>query len=463
MENETTPRDNDSRQNATPEVDNGSLEQINGWDNHGKSKVSRISGLAMMITCLLRIIVGGVFIFSGFVKAIDPWGTLYKVDAYLAAMSLDIWPNLKLVGVFALCATEFVTGVFLLLGCFRKSISVIGLCIMAFMLPLSLWVAVSNPVDDCGCFGDALHISNWATFIKNIVLVLALVWLLKYNRKLHWVITPALQWIASITTCAFIVAIELFGYIAQPLIDFRPYRLGEPLVDSESIVSADPEFVFIYEKDGVRKEFGENDQLPDEADGWTFVDRKEIESRNAGVVKDSDGRDFRIWDKEGESDMTEEALIFKGKELLIMIPDLKGVSPAVTWKINSLYEWATKNDVTMVGVVSGSERDIADWEDLSMASYPIYTAEDTQIKEVVRGNPGVVYLVDGNVEWKSSLYAINIDDFMQPGTSTDAMSFATDNYRTLRNCLYIYLTTLAVLILLSFSPNIRRQFLSAGH
>ena len=136
-------------------------------------------------TWIIRLAVGSVFMFSGFAKAIDPYGTLYKVDAYLASMSLDIWPNLELVGVFALCAAEFLVGVFILTGCFRRSTAIIAAIIMAFMLPLTLWIAVSDPVDDCGCFGDALLISNWATFWKNVALTAAIAWLVVYNKKCH--------------------------------------------------------------------------------------------------------------------------------------------------------------------------------------------------------------------------------------------------------------------------------------
>jgi triose-phosphate isomerase len=413
-----------------------------------------------IITWIIRLVAGSVFMFSGFAKAIDPYGTLYKVDAYLASMSLDIWPNLELVGVFALCAAEFLVGVFILTGCFRRSTAIIAAIIMAFMLPLTLWIAVSDPVDDCGCFGDALVISNWATFWKNVALTAAIAWLVVYNKKCHWLVTPALQWIAFVATSIFIVVIELFGYISQPLIDFRPYKQGEPIIDFENQATAEePQFIFIYEKDGIRKEFRDTDVLPEESEGWEFVDRKELPHQQPKASTAENGKSLRIWDKTGEEDVTEEAIDEKGMELLVMMPNLKEVSPATTWKLNSLYEWSIKNNVFMAAVVSGTPDEIDEWEDLSMASYPIFTADDTQIKEVVRGNPAVVYLVDGKIEWKSSLAAINIDDFLSPGTSSDAMTFGTDNMRILRNCLYTYLTIMAVLVFLSFTPAMKNFYL----
>ncbi|MDE5975036.1 MAG: hypothetical protein K2G69_00650, partial [Muribaculaceae bacterium] len=147
-----------------------------------------------------------------------------------------------------------------------------------------------------------------------------------------------------------------------------------------------------------------------------------------------------------------------GRELFVMIPDLKAISPATTWKLNSLYEWSVKNNVDMVGVVSGSGKEIDDWEDLSMASYPIYTADDTQIKEVVRGNPGIVYTIDGKIVWKSTLAAINIDDFLSPDTSHDANSFVADNRNIFKNCLGLYIICMAVLVFLSFTPHLGKFF-----
>lgn len=104
-----------------------------------------------------------------------------------------------------------------------------------------------------------------------------------------------------------------------------------------------------------------------------------------------EGKSFRAWSKNGEDDETDEAVVADGNELIVMIPELGAVSPATTWKLNSLYEWSQQNDITMVGIVSGSSLEISTWEDLSMASYPIFTADDTHIKEVVRGNPNCVF------------------------------------------------------------------------
>lgn len=417
--------------------------------------------LIRLMTWLMRIVVGGVFIFSGFVKSIDPWGTLYKFEDYLGALGLDLWPNLVLTGIFALCAVEFLTGVMLLMGCFRRTIPVVTIIIMGFMLPLTLWIAVADPVADCGCFGDALIISNWATFWKNVVLTLAAVWLLKFNPKARWLVTPALQWIAFVVSAAFILTIETIGYIYQPLIDFRAYPEGSPIADFSETAESDGEreFVFIYEKDGVRKEVKESDPLPDESEGWTFIDRVPASGTGNASPKDDLEKGFRIWDEEGLEDLTDEVTgPESGRQLFILMPDLRNVSTASSWRINSLYTWATRNNIDMLDIVNGSVEDIDEWKDLSMAEYPIYTADDTSIKEVARGNPAVVFAENGNVVWKSTLRSLPIDDFLSPDTSDDPLSFRRDDHRTLMNLSLIFISVLAVLVVLSFLPRLQGVF-----
>lgn len=217
-----------------------------------------MSNTLKCITWFVRIITGGTFIFSGFVKAIDPWGTYYKLQDYMGAMHLPDYPNLLLTGAFLLFGYEFCVGLFLITGCFRKSAPICAAIFMGFMLPLTLWIAVCNPVADCGCFGDFLLISNWATFWKNVILSIAVGWLMYYNRYLQWLIRPHMQWITLIASAAYVTIIGLCGYIYQPLLDFRPYPQGSMLADSEDMAGEieDDEaqnIQLIYERNGVEK------------------------------------------------------------------------------------------------------------------------------------------------------------------------------------------------------------------
>lgn len=407
------------------------------------------SRLIRWLTWIIREITGVVFIFSGFVKAIDPWGTLYKTEDYLAAMGLSIWPNLVVVCVFALCAVEFIIGVFLTLGCFRKGAALASLLLMCFMLPLSLWIAVFNPVSDCGCFGDAFIISNWATFWKNVILIGFTLWLARYNRYCSCLITPALQWIATIVTGAFIFLIEFAGYVYQPLLDFRPFPIGTSILE-QTDDTGETDYIFVYSKDGKTEEFA-IDNLPDESEGWVFVDRKKLSPESEDEKNDG----FHIFD--GDGDVTESVISEDGNMILLLMPDMGNVSISTTWKINSLYDWASRHNIGMIAAVAGTTADIENWKDLSMPDYPVYTADDTSIKELARGNPAVVYTENGIVKWKSSLRALNTDDFMADEKASP-MSFARDNKHLLLNAIYLYLSIMALLIMASFLPDLKKFY-----
>ena len=407
----------------------------------GETKGSRRRyTLIWVATWVMRFFTGGLFLFSGFTKGIDVWGSIYKFNEYFSAWGYEVWDSLILSGVFLLCLAEFVVGYCLLFGCFRRSAPICAILIMAFMLPLTLWLAVKNPISDCGCFGDAVKLTNWETFYKNIVLTLGVVWLLRFNLRARCLITPYLQWLGIIAASFFILSISWVGYYYQPLIDFRPYPVGSRLVEEEEETDYDEDAAlrFVYEKNGERHEFTIDDELPDEEDGWTFVERYYAapeEGKGIDIPTPKEGhrsKNLRLFSEDGREDVTEET-VGTGRQIFLMIPNLAQVSPARTWKINSLYDWSKANSIEMLATVGGNPLEIEQWKDLSLAEYPVYTSDDTSIEEVVRGNPGVVYAEDGIIKWKSSLESINIDDFMADSTSSDPMSFAHDNAGILRN------------------------------
>lgn len=434
-----------------------------------------MNALKRFITWLFRLTIGATFVYSGFVKGIDPWGSIYKIEDYMSAMHLPVIRNLILVGVFLLCAYEFCIGIFLLLGCFRRSAPIFACLFMAVMLPLTLWIAIADPVSDCGCFGDALIISNWATFWKNVFLSLGVVWLIKYNSSLRWFVRPHLQWIALIASAAYVIIIGLCGYIYQPLLDFRAYPAGEKLYSDTLNETEDafPTYRLVYSKNGKEEYFGIDDTLPSEEDGWEFIRREEVkgeesdemlrESSNVTIQsekRNGEDKTFRIWSDDGEEDMTEEALLDEGEQIILFMPELANVSIASTWQINSLYSWATNKNIDMIGVVSATEKEIDDWRDISLASYPIYTAEDTEIKMVARGNPAVVYLKDGVIIWKSTLRALGTDDFKEEDSHTSPESFGRNNKAMLYNISALLIAVLAALAALSYVPALGKFFLS---
>lgn len=368
----------------------------------------------VVLTWIMRIAVGSVFIVSGLSKGIDPWGTFYKTMEYMTAMHLPIyeWGNTVLVLTFLLFTFEFLIGVSLCTGSFRKAAPILAALFMLVMLPLTLWIAVSDPVADCGCFGDFIVISNWATFIKNCVISVAVVWLIKFNGKCRCMITPYLQWIAAVATGAYILTIGYIGYWQQPMIDFRPFKTGLMLFASDDEAEFIPVYEFIYEKDGKEIKISENDELPDENEGWKFVRREEtgfIENKSSKEQTYEPSADFRVWSEDGEEDVTDMLRGFE-KQMILLVPDISQLSMSTSWKINELYDMSKDNNTEFFAIVAGGQAAINEWLDLSSGQYPIYTAEDTSIKELARGNPALVSLENGIITWKSALSALNLDD-----------------------------------------------------
>ena len=178
------------------------------------------------VVWLFRLLVGATFVLSGFVKSIDPWGSFYKISEYFEVWNMDIPASLEVLAAFLLGGAEFVLGCLLLFGCYRRVAVWLLLAMMAFMLPLTLYIAVADPVADCGCFGDFLVLSNTVTFVKNIFLTLMLVYLASFNSRVEGLFIAYIQWVIGGLLSFYILIIALYGYNVQPLLDFRRFSPG---------------------------------------------------------------------------------------------------------------------------------------------------------------------------------------------------------------------------------------------
>jgi uncharacterized membrane protein YphA (DoxX/SURF4 family) len=363
-----------------------------------------------LLTVLMRITVGGVFIFSGFTKGVDPWGSFYKITDYLNAMGLEGWAGTALFLAVAIAALEFMLGVALAVGAYRRSAPWLALMAMLVMTPLTLWLAVTGAVPDCGCFGDALHMSNWATFGKNILLLLGIIYLLFFNATVRGVYGPAVQWMVMALSFAFVMAVAYFGYFTQPLIDYRPYPIGTRLVNTTPISDSDEgedDFIFIYSRDGKEQEFT-IDSLPDEEDGWEYVTRYHARRPRGKVIMQTGNSEdgIAILDNEG-NDVTIDVLADSRNTLLLLFPDLPSVGVVNSFALNELNDAAQVTDVDVIGLTPATAEQIEQWQDISMASYPIYNMDDSELKMIARGNPAVVYLEDGVISWKRTLGSLD--------------------------------------------------------
>lgn len=403
---------------------------------------------------IARLILGGTFILSGVTKMVDPYGTLTKIEAYLGAWGLDgaVAPGLALVGGCALAMVEFVVGVMLATGSLRRSAAWLALAIMSFMLPLTVYIAVADPVEDCGCFGDFLVISNVATMLKNFVLMVPAVFLAIYNRRARWLFAPWIQWVQIAAAVVFMLILSVIGYHEQPLLDFRAYPVGEPLVDGD-----DGEVVYVYEKDGIKREFAD-DELPDESEGWEFVDTRV-------VVADS-GKMLALFDREDGGEVTDEVISSDMPgQMILLIPHPSAAGAAGSYTANELQSAMESRfgAGSFIAVTAADSVAVADALDLMMATYPVYYADSKAIMAVARGEMAVVYLRDGIVAWKRTLSSINLDRLT--ADSDIAEIYAIDGPRLFGRLTLAYVAANVVIFiigLLPFAGRLRRRRKSAA-
>lgn len=343
-----------------------------------------------------------ILLFSGFVKAVDPLGTQYKLQDYLEALGMGgMIADWLLLGVsIALSTMEFVLGVLLLFAISRRLVTKITLGMMVVMTCLTVWIYIANPVEDCGCFGDAIVLTNGQTLLKNIVL-LALAALLAWKPlRIKRFISLKWQWITYYTAVAFIIAVSAYSLYFLPLIDFRPYHIGANIKEKMSIPDGAPQpeykTTFIMEKDGKRQEFT-LENYPDST--WTFIDSKTVQTSEGYVPEIPD---LVIQDMRSGEDLTEQILSDEGLTLLLVSPHLEQASDAQFGEIDRLYEWAKEQGISFYCLTASGRQGIEQWIDVTGAEYPFCNVDETTLKTMIRSNPGLMLLKAGTVIGKWS-------------------------------------------------------------
>lgn len=311
---------------------------------------------------LCRLLLFVTFVFSGVVKLIDPRGTQYKIEDYAVAFGVYDWlpADLPLALAFALAMLEFYLGFNLFFGIRRRTTTRLALCLMLVMTPVTLWLALTNAVGDCGCFGDAVHLTNWQTFGKNLLLLLAAVLTVRNYRLLTRFITERNQWLLSLYAMVFALFLGLYNIRHLPVIDFRPYRIGTDLPQA-------------------------------------MMAEWEGESREMHYA------DFALQTMDGE-DITLEWLGQPGYKFLLVAPFLEQADDGTMDRINALYDYCQQQGYPFLAVTSSLAESIDRWKDLTGAEYEFVLCDGTMLKTVIRSNPGLLLLHDGVVyqKWASA-------------------------------------------------------------
>lgn len=341
-----------------------------------------------------RLLVAAVFIFSGYVKAIDPHGTQYKIEDYLRAMSMGGWlPDwVTLTMSIGLSALEFSLGVFLLFAIQRRASSRAAVVLMAAMTAITVWLAGWNPIDDCGCFGDAVHLTHGETLAKNAVLLAATVVVARWPLRMKRLLAKRYQWIVSNAAVLFIVASAGWSLYHLPQIDFRPYHIGADLRRGMEMPEGaeEPQFetTFILEKNGRQREFTLDD-YPDST--WTFIDSRTVQV-SEGYVPPI--HDFSITTERG-ADITEEVVGDTAYTFLLVAPYLEKADDTNFGDVNRIYDFCAERGVRFLCLTASTERGINRWRDLTGAEYTFCTTDATTLQTMIRSNPGLLLLKDG--------------------------------------------------------------------
>ena len=308
-----------------------------------------------------RLVVSATFIFSGLVKLIDPVGTQYKIEDYAAAVGVSNWLStpVPLALAVALAVLEFCLGIYLFFGIRRRFTTTTVLAFMIIYTPLTLWLAMTDAVADCGCFGDALVLTNWQTFWKNVVLLFGAIILFWRGNLITRFISEAVQWLISLFTIVysgFLAALRLYG---EPIIDFRPFHIGQNIPTAME-----------WPEDPI--------QTPEIID-FTIM-----------PVDGMDNAQHAYLD-------TETLLADTSYTFLLVSPHLETADDANMERINALYDYAITGGYAFWCLTASGETGIRRWQDLTGAEYAFAFVDELTLKTMARSNPAVLLLHDGTI------------------------------------------------------------------
>jgi len=350
----------------------------------------------MSIKCILRTVVrismGILFIFSGYVKAIDPIGSAIKFGDYFEAFGMHFFAPGSLVFGVLLAVLELMIGLCFLFGLKMKLTSLGALLFMVFMTGLTFVLAVTDLVKDCGCFGDAVTLTNWQTFFKNIVIMPFVIYAFIERKNYKQILCLKAEWGVVAFLLISSVGISIYTYRHLPFIDFMAYKVGVNIPEAMKIPDGAPsdkfKSAYIYAKDGKRKTFS-IDNLPDST--WAFVDAKNNLIKKGYVAP---AQDFSIAEKQTH---IHNEIFSKGGYAVFFTSD--NVSKAKTKKlnvVNDIYDYSKNNNINFI-MLSGSSDAANQSFSQQTNNYPIYFTDATVLKSMVRSNPGMMLLKDNTI------------------------------------------------------------------
>ena len=356
-----------------------------------------------MFKHIARFLLGLTFVFSGFVKGIDPLGSTYKFTDYFNAFHMPWLTNLAFTLGILLAAAEFFLGAAFIFNFFTRLTSWLMLAFMVFFTGLTLVIALTNPVTDCGCFGDALVITNWQTFYKNIVLLALAIFVFVQRKNFRSKNGPVLSIALTGMTMVVYFYLVTYSYNHLPIIDFSPYKVGVNIPEAMKIPEGATKDVyennFIYKnlKTGEEKEFTEANYPWQDTLNWKFVKMEDPVLIQKGYVPPI--HDFRIETPEGE-DIKDFFLYDEKGTFMLIAHDLQKANKEGFKKAVELSVEAKRKGYNFIALTAASPDSFEAFKAETGASFDLFNTDQITLKTIVRSNPGLILLKKGTIQGK---------------------------------------------------------------
>ena len=353
-----------------------------------------------ILATISRVFVGVLFIFSGLIKANDPLGFAYKLHDYYEVFGeytlLQLFDNpffysIALETSIIICIVEVILGVALLLGYKTKLVAWTLLVTIIGFTFLTGFSAITGKVTDCGCFGDAIPLTPWQSFYKDLILLFFIGVIFTHRTKYKPLFTKerTSQVVLGLATLLSIL-FTLIAYHHLPFIDFRPYKAGNNVCELRQLPedAQQPvyETTFIYRNkaSGEEKEFT-LENFP-KGDAWEFVEQRSV------LIQEGDEpkiKNFTLSNSEGET-VTEAFLNREGYKVLLVCYDIAKTKTKRFDEINTLQQKLEANGIPMFGVSASGDAEVEAFRHEQQAAFPFWSSDETELKTIVRSNPGIV-------------------------------------------------------------------------
>lgn len=356
------------------------------------------------ITWICRILVGVLFIISGLIKANDPIGFSIKLNEYFTVFGME-WLHPITVGLsMFICVFEVACGVAAITGFKAKINSTLLLLMIVFFTFLTFYSAYFNKVTDCGCFGDAIKLTPWQSFTKDIVLLILILPIFAMRNKIKSLLPEQINYSLVVVCTVLATTFTVYCFRHLPVKDFRPYAIGNNILKQMEIPAGAPtdeyETILKYKnlKTGVVKDFSQAEYMKSKL--WEDTLTWAWDTTISKLIKQGFKppiHDFKIQSQDGSTEYTNDILTTKGYTFLVISYDITKAETKAQPAINVLAQGLQKAGVPMYGISASPYGLVDNFRHEHQIMYDYYSCDETQLKTMIRSNPGIVLLKEGTV------------------------------------------------------------------